>query len=203
MELYSRLIDAPSGDAQIVALLLHGRGSDEEDLLPLAPVFGPTVRVYSLRAPFAFGPGYAWYGFGRDGAANVQEWQASVEALNQWVETLEPVLPVVVMGFSQGGMMAQALAVHRQQQGLLGIISLSAPPLLKPPPAGSLADFPIFWGHGSEDPVVVPERGEETLRILEAAGARVSAHRYPISHTIGETELRDIQRWIRENLVNY
>ncbi len=207
MELHSRVIEPKSGQPTSVAIFLHGRGSDEEDLLPLAPLMGSEARVYSIRAPIPFGPGWAWYGIGRDGSANLEQWRASVEALEGFVAALpadnQKALPLVVMGFSQGGMMAGALAIRRRREGLAAVISLSAPPLPEVPETGTLDGLPVFWGHGTEDPVVIPERGEEALRLLQRAGARVTAHRYPISHTISEGEIADIQRWLREIHVNY
>lgn len=207
MTLHSRVIEPKSGQPTSIAMFLHGRGSDEEDLLPLAPLMGSEARVYSLRAPIPFGPGWAWYGIGRDGSANLEQWRASVDALEGFVDALQAgsqkALPLVVMGFSQGGMMAGALAVRRRSQGVAAVISLSAPPLPQAPEGGTLAGLPVFWGHGTDDPVVIPERGEEALRLLQGAGARVAAHRYPISHTISQGEIADIQRWLRETHVNY
>lgn len=43
-------------------VLLHGIGSDENDLLDLGSKFGPEFLVISARAPIAVGPGaYAWF----------------------------------------------------------------------------------------------------------------------------------------------
>ncbi len=180
--------------------MLHGRGSDEEDLLPLAPLFGETARVASIRAPYAFGPGYAWYGMRSDGSANLQQWRESVEALDrqleEWIAAFQ--IPVFLLGFSQGGMMASALTLHRAGKDVAGVVSLSAPPLPDKSAMPTLKDLPVFWGHGLEDPVVPIERGEEALARVAASGARVTARRYPMSHTISQAELRDIERWLRE-----
>jgi predicted esterase len=53
-------------------ILLHGRGTDEHDLIGLAPSFDPRFLVYSLRAPFPypFG-GYMWFG-----ADDIERWDA-------------------------------------------------------------------------------------------------------------------------------
>ena len=45
-------------------VLMHGVGSNEQDLFGLAPYVPPHLHVLSLRAPFALGPGsYAWFEF--------------------------------------------------------------------------------------------------------------------------------------------
>lgn len=197
MNLYYRKAETVASPTRL-AVMLHGRGSDEEDLLPLAPVFGPAVEVVSVRAPIPFGPGYAWYGMRPDGSPDRQEWPETVAALDALVNDLAGERSVLLLGFSQGGMMAQALAVHRHTRGIDGVITLSAPPLLDAPPPGALEGLAVFWGHGRQDPVVSPARGDETLAKLEAAGARVTARRYPIPHTISQPELQDVERWLHE-----
>ena len=53
------------GDAAGLLVLHHGRGADEQDLLPLADVLDPQRRVHVVapRAPLRLpgGPGYHWY----------------------------------------------------------------------------------------------------------------------------------------------
>src|SRR5579872_2174475 len=52
-------------------LLLHGRGSDEHDLLGLAPLFDSRFTLISARAPLPFMMGgYMWYGVAETGATN-------------------------------------------------------------------------------------------------------------------------------------
>lgn len=192
-----------AGDLSRVALLLHGRGSDEVDLLPLSPVFGAGTRVLSVRAPFPFGPGYAWYGLNNDGSANIQQLQQSVIQVSDFIDGLVQKgmgqeIPIFLMGFSQGGLMAAATALHRQGRDLAAVICLSAPPLPTQASEARLVGFPVFWGHGHQDPVVPIARGERAREQLEAQGAQVSAHRYPISHTISDEEMSDIRRWLGE-----
>jgi phospholipase/carboxylesterase len=49
-------------DGPVVALLLHGYGSTEDDLAGLAPHVVPGLPWASLRAPLTLDPGsYAWF----------------------------------------------------------------------------------------------------------------------------------------------
>ncbi len=186
----------PKGLLQQVALLFHGRGSDEEDLFDLSGIFGPNTRVLSVRAPFAFGPGFAWYGMDGHGEANREQLQQSIRMLDQLVDQVSEGGPVILLGFSQGGLMACATAAHRQARGLKAAISLSAPPMPLPPEGEPLKDFPVFWGHGTEDPVVPWPRGQRTLEIVRSLGARVTAKRYAAGHTITEQEIDDLLEWL-------
>lgn len=181
------------GPRSHLVILLHGRGSDERDLLPLAAWFGEGARVLSVRAPHRYGPGYAWY---HDLETGADELDASVQGVNTLIDQHREDLPVVLLGFSQGGLMAAATAVERRGRNISAVLSLSAPPLQRWPDDRPLSGVPVFWGHGTEDAVVSLRRGEKTLEILQRLGAIVSAHRYPISHTIGEVETEDIKNFL-------
>lgn len=183
-------------------LLLHGRGSDEEDLLPLAGLFGLEAWIASLRAPYPFGPGYAWYGLSADGGVNVAQFLESVDVVSHFIDQISDrfSVPVFLMGFSQGGLMAAHVALMRSGRGLGGIMALSAPP---PPVAvepGRLNEFPVFWAHGLKDPVVTWDRGQSMHETLQASGADLSSHQYSMGHTIVNEEIDDIRRWFHQRL---
>jgi phospholipase/carboxylesterase len=55
---------APVGDAAGAIVLLHGRGTSEQDMLPLLDVFDPRERLVGAlpRGPLQLPPiGYHWY----------------------------------------------------------------------------------------------------------------------------------------------
>ena len=57
-------------------VLMHGVGSNEDDLFALADFVPAPFHVLSLRAPFVLGPGsYAWFEFSieADGSRRIQE----------------------------------------------------------------------------------------------------------------------------------
>ena len=57
-----------AGQQPWLLVLMHGVGSNEQDLFGLAPYVPPQFHVISLRAPFAMGQGaYAWFQFTVDG----------------------------------------------------------------------------------------------------------------------------------------
>ncbi len=189
MTLYFREA-SPTGSR--LAVMLHGRGSDEEDLLSLAFVFGADTRVISVRAPFSMHPGYAWYG---DDAGQLDE---SVAALNALIDQEAGTAPVILLGFSQGGLMACATAVHRQARNVRAVVSLSAPPLQTDARDKPLRDVPVFWGHGRQDPIVPFARGQEMRKMLEQLGAKVNARDYAMGHTISPQEAEAVSQWLAQ-----
>ncbi len=97
-------------------VLMHGVGSNEQDLMGLAPQIPERFHVLSLRAPFRMGPGaHAWFDFsiepnGERSINEAQEAQSralAAQAIASAAEQLGiPPERVVVGGFSQGGIMA-------------------------------------------------------------------------------------------------
>ena len=101
-------------------VLMHGVGSNEQDLFSLSSQIPERFHVLSLRAPHRMGPGsHAWFDFSIEpgsGARSINEEQEahSRAVVAQTVEAASaqlgiPPERVVVGGFSQGGIMALSL----------------------------------------------------------------------------------------------
>ena len=59
----------PSAESWLL-VLMHGVGSNEQDLFGLAPYVPENFHVLSLRAPYAMGPSaYGWFEFTAMGGA--------------------------------------------------------------------------------------------------------------------------------------
>jgi phospholipase/carboxylesterase len=95
---------------QPVVVFLHGYGADERDL-PSLMNFLPDLPWVSLRAPQTsqYG-GYAWYPITNALDPSLEEVADATEAVWDWVDSFLPEdSPLVVIGFSQGGLMATQL----------------------------------------------------------------------------------------------
>lgn len=199
---------------------LHGLGADGHDFEPLVPelvrpgeralrfVFPHApIRPVTLNGGFAM---RAWYDIvtldrrGPEDEAGIRASQATMEALIRR-ENGRGIASerIVLAGFSQGGAMAVFTGV-RQAQKLAGIMGLSCYMLLAPRlvPERQAANqaTPMFLAHGNEDPVVLPALGEESRRLLEAAGYAVEWHSYNMPHSVCPQEVADISAWLRRVL---
>ena len=200
---------------------LHGLGADGNDFAPIVPELvapdWPALRFVFPHAPVrpvtinGGVPMRAWYdiaGFdlnARQDEAGMRASFAEVEALiAREHERGVPSERIVLAGFSQGGAIALAPGL-RHPQRLAGIIVLSAYlPLtatLAAERAGANAATPIFWGHGSADPVVVPQRGVESHALLQSLGYAVDWHSYPMAHSVCAEEIADLRRWLGQRFV--
>lgn len=196
--------DRPRDGAPLF-VLLHGRGADEHDLLPLRRELGDDAIVVCPRAPFdaapwGYGPGFAWYRYLGEDRPEAASFSHSADLLAGFLRELPDLLPVrpgalLVGGFSQGGTTALGTALAREVAAD-GIIVLSgflpAHPEVDPERARGME---LFWGHGTHDPAIPHQLGERGRAVLRAAGAKLQAHDYPMGHALHPGELADLRAW--------
>ena len=171
-------------------VLLHGYGSDGNDLIGLAPHWQgllPGALFVSPNAPTALGMGgFQWFAidWAGDRLASRQTGVVSarpvlVEFLNDlWSQTGIRPERTILGGFSQGAMMALHVGTSLpSDQQLMGVIGASGAFL---PPEGfggpDLARPPIRLIHGDMDEVVDPNHSAEANAVLTEAGFEVAYH---------------------------
>ena len=194
--------------ATVVAL--HGRGTDENDLVPLVHSLGLTdALLISPRAPapFKFGGGFAWYDVSQEGVPDPQTFNASLGILRRFIDEIRAGYPVdprriTLLGFSQGTVMAYSAALL-DPTSFLGIAALSG---YVPQRSGlsfavkDLREFSVFVSHGVYDPIIPVRLARESAELLTKAGARLEYREYPMGHEVSEETVRDLSAWIKSLL---
>jgi predicted esterase len=97
-----------SSNVQGKMILMHGLGSDEQDMFSLAEQIDPRVEVICLRAPHIYGPGYAWFDVqwtAQGIVADPVQVKASVTGVVEYLQSINAG-KLIIGGFSQGAMMA-------------------------------------------------------------------------------------------------
>lgn len=181
-------------------VMLHGRGADEEDLIPLAERYDPALLVLSVRAPFPFpgGGGYTWYDAGRVGTPDPEMFRRSYDGLSRFLDEALLAYPVdperlFLLGFSMGSVMSYALSLTRPEL-FRGVIAHSG---YLPEGThlsfrwGDLGTLSFFVAHGTMDPVIPVELARRAKRLFEESGARLTYREYGIGHEINEESLGD------------
>ena len=190
-------------------MLLHGRGTDEFDLLPLLDELDPDRRLVGItpRAPLELQPGgFHWYISRAVGYPDRDTFHQAYGLLGRWLGALPEALAVpwartVLGGFSMGAVMSYALGLGAERPAPAGLIALSG---FIPTVEGFELDlsgregFPVAIGHGTQDPVISVQFGRQARRRLEHAGARVTYRESPIFHGIDPLFLRILRSWISE-----
>ena len=212
------LESAPHPTAAVI--WLHGLGADGNDFASLVPELVrhgcPAARFVFPHAPsipVTINGGYvmpAWYDImgaqltDRQDDRGIQKSEWAIQALirNEVERGIAPER-IVLAGFSQGC----AMALHtglRLPQRLAGIVALSGYlPLADRFPSerhAANAHTPVFMAHGTEDPVVVVQRGEESRNALARLGHPVQWHTYPMPHSVHPREVADIAAFLRQVL---
>ena len=209
-----------AADPRYSILWLHGLGADGNDFAPIVPELvdpaWPPLRFVFPHAPVrpvTINNGLsmrAWY----DIAAfdlNARQDEAGMRASIGEVETLiarergrgVPSEHIVLAGFSQGGAIALAAGL-RHPERLAGIIALSTYLPLQAALTGERsaanATLPIFWGHGTLDPVVLLQRGTDSRDLLQSLGYAVDWHTYLMAHAVCAEEIGDLRHWLGQRL---
>jgi phospholipase/carboxylesterase len=195
-----------AGEPAGALVLMHGRGVDEQDLFPLLDVLDPARRLLGAapRGPLTMAPGGRhWYGpVRRVGYPDHDTFHATYAALADWLGSLGvPPESTVLGGFSQGAVMAWALALGRGRPAPAGILALSG---FLP----TVEDFeldlagreglPAAIGHGTHDPIIGVEWGRDARDRLLAAGADVLYRESPMGHSVDPRFLAEAGEWLRE-----
>jgi phospholipase/carboxylesterase len=184
-------------------LMLHGRGSDEEDLLALAEYLDHRFLLIGARAPFAFpGGGYTWYDLKEYGEPDLDSFLTSYRRLSRFLDDIltgYPVDPTTVLlfGFSMGTVMAYTLALT-QPARIRGVAANSGYlPEISPLEYHwqELDHTEFFISHGTEDPIIPVALARHARTLLESSNASVLYHEYPMPHTIGAQALADVVTW--------
>ncbi len=198
---------AHKAEAYPAVICLHGRGSNEADLISLAPYLDDRLLWISPRAPLDLMGGYEWYRLEGIGVPNQATFDAAMETLDRFVGEALAVYPadpgrLFLLGFSQGSMMSYSftLAQPGRVAGVVaqsGYIPLNAG--LKVDGAG-LRGKPFVITHGAYDPVIPVEWGREARDYLVQAGADVEYHEFPMEHHASQESLAAIARWMKKQL---
>jgi phospholipase/carboxylesterase len=193
-------------------LLLHGIGSNEEDLFGLAPYLDERFLIVSARAPVVLGPGsYGWFQieFTPGGmVADFEQAKRSLGLLPGFIGELVDAYHadagrVYLCGFSQGAMMSLSLMLTSPEK-IAGVVAMSGrlprQVLEREPDRASLAGKPVLITHGLYDPVLPVEQGRAARDHLGNLPLELTYREYPMAHEVTAESLRDVAAWLTRSL---
>ena len=183
-----------------LVVLLHGRGSDEAQILGLAPHLPAGPQYAAVRAPIAEGGGYAWFANRGIGRPVTESLRSTMDWFREWLDATAPAgRPVVLVGFSGGAAFAGGLVLDDPERFAGAAILFGTLPFdagLDPAP-GRLADLPAFVAQGEADHVIPRELLDRTWDYLRSdSGATTVAHRVPGGHQLTAGVVADLGDWI-------
>jgi len=186
---------------------LHGRGSNEEDLIGLAPYLDDRLLWISPRAPLDLMGGYEWYRLAGIGEPVQPTFDAALATLDQFMTEVMQTYPIdpdkfFLLGFSQGSMMSYSFSLTWPERvsGVIaqsGYIPLNAG--LKVNKTG-LKGKPFLITHGLQDPLIPVQWGRDAHTYMQSVGADSVYHEFSMGHNVNEEALGVINHWLQQRL---
>ena len=185
-------------------MLLHGFGSNKEDLFGLQPYF-PGFNLVCFQAPNSLGQGgYAWYDIQWNGGdkiidpSEVAEVEKTVNFdFQTWLETKQCRGKVFIGGFSQGGILA--LSLYKSGRVADGFVIMSGYMLPQWAEEQWAKQVPVIQTHGMADPVIPFEWAEASAERL-SINPNYQFKSYQMGHHLNGPCMNDIQKFLTQLL---
>ena len=183
--------NAKNQPAKRLVVFLHGFGSNGDDLLGLAPFFAQVDDAVDFTSPNAVQPSpygagaYQWFPIPYIDGSSVEEMTKGLVAAHKALDVfIDQELSarglkeenLVLVGFSQGTMMALHTALRRSKP-VAGVVGFSGRLLFPDALNAELKSKPpIVLIHGKNDDVVPVTDSIDAQKILQSAGVNCDLH---------------------------
>jgi len=190
-------------------IMLHGYGSDENDLFSFANELPEELFIISLKAPYSLEPqGNAWYAINFDADQNKwndnEQAKISMETLIKCIDKACEICPVnknnvSLLGFSQGTILGMATALNYTTKiknviGLSGYINHDIlPENLKELDYSSLS---FYCSHGTVDQVIPIDWARQTPVFLKSLNIEHIYSEFPVGHGVAPKNFYELRDWI-------
>jgi phospholipase/carboxylesterase len=200
---------SPETDSRYPTVIaLHGRGSNEEDLIGLAPHLPEGILWISPRAPLLLGPGsYEWYRVRVIGKPEPDQVLAALETVDRFIDEVLVNYPIdpqklFLLGFSQGSILSMCYTLTHPSR-IAGVIAQSGyiPKNmdLEIDEAG-VKGKPFILTHGDQDTVLPVEWDRASRDRLQQLGVDLEYHEFPMGHNVSMESLEVIHKWLEKHL---
>ena len=194
-------------------LLLHGYGSNEEDLFSFASELPDELLIISARAPLTLGNGaYSWYTIHFDtNNGKFSDTDEAIEARDKIALFIDEITleysvnkeNIFLLGFSQGTILSYSVALSYPDK-IKNIIALSGyinqdllPTTIN---ENDYSNLDFFISHGSVDQVIPVKWAQNAPTFLNNLKIKNSYQEYLIGHGVAPQNFYDFKKWIEDRL---
>ena len=190
-------------------ILLHGVGSNMEDMFSFANQLPDKYLVVSAQAPIRLGGNrFAWYQVDFLTGKPVFNFEQAENCRNIIISFIEELKEkyavdsneVYLCGFSQGAIMSYSVALTRPDL-VKGVASMSGRLLdeIKPQivEKEQLSHLKIYISHGSTDNTLPIQYAINANSFLQTLGLSPTFKQYNAGHTINIEMLNDLLNWLK------
>lgn len=199
-----KYIYQPSGNEDAYTLLLlHGTGGNEKDLLPLAPQFGNSMNVLSLRGNVSEGGMPRFFKRLGMGIFDEQDLTFRSHELVTFIKELavkEQFDPakIIALGYSNGANIIGSILMLYPDLFAGSILYRPMQPFKNPAPFRSEKHTPVFASNGISDPTIDANDTSRYRQVLQAAGYDLSAHTFNTGHNLSHEDLNQSLAWFHK-----
>tara|TARA_R110002049_G_scaffold67310_2_gene174925 strand:+ start:9145 stop:9786 length:642 start_codon:yes stop_codon:yes gene_type:complete len=190
-------------------ILLHGYGSNEQDLFSFAEELPDTLLIVSAQAPLSMGfGGYAWYSINFDDKngkfSDLKEAKESIDKIAVFIDEIKTKYNTAadktfLLGFSQGSILSYSLSFFYPNKvnyviALSGYINTE----LLPENISTEIKTDYYCSHGSVDQVLPVEWARNTKPFLDNLGFNNVYSEYNVGHGVAPQNFYSFKNWIDE-----
>lgn len=184
---------ASAKDRLPMVVALHGRGGNAAAFARRVKAMKLRARVVAVQAPDPHGGGFSWFEYrlaGNDEARLTEAIRGRAAALRARIAELAKERPTcgapVLLGYSQGGALAMAVAADSSAKEIAGAVELAGalPPSY---PMAAVSDAPVVWGaHGTTDQVVPVDIARRTFARAVESGRPWKLEESDVGHDLSK-----------------
>jgi phospholipase/carboxylesterase len=189
-------------------LTLHGRGSNERDLIGLASHLPNELLWVSPRGSHKLGiDSYEWYRVRVIGRPDPDQVLSALETIDHFIDEILSAYPIdphklFLLGFSQGSLLSMCYALEHPSR-VAGVIAQSGyvPSHINLEiKADDLRNKPFILTHGQQDTLIPVEWGRASRDLLQKLGIYLSYYEFQMGHTVSMDSLEVISEWLENQL---
>ena len=187
--------------------LIHGMGSNEQNMFPLVHGLEEEFYIFSIRGPISQPPGFAFFTIEGYGKPHREAFDQAVTSLTHFIEYATEQYSLdqnnlYLLGFSQGAILSMSLALTLGSK-IKGIVALSGyiPKIVTEEYDLKAVDgLSVFISHGEMDQILPYEWGVSAGEYFKQKNADVTFHSYQEGHSVSLQNQQDFKQWIVDHL---
>ena len=194
-------------------IMMHGYGSDENDLFSFASELPEELFIISVKAPYPMQPyGNAWYAINFDEEkgkwSNNEQAIESRDLIAKFIDEAVATYPVnknnvSLLGFSQGTILSYAVALTYPEKvkniiALSGYISKDIFP--KDIEHRDYSNLDFYCSHGSADQVIPVDWARLTSPFLDGLNIKYKYSEFPVGHGVAPQNFYELKNWLDKRI---
>ena len=192
-------------------ILLHGYGSNEQDLFSFAEELPEELLIVSAQAPYEMGYGaYAWYAINFDDVkgkfSDLKQAKTSIVKIADFIDEIKTKYntnpdKTFLLGFSQGAILSYSLSFMYPNKvnyvvALSGYINQD----MIPKKISKEIKTEYYCSHGTVDQVLPVDWARKSKPFLDNLGLENAYSEYNVGHGVAPQNFYSFKTWIEERL---